>query len=118
MSTRHAGDILEELLLSYIKPFDDRTKKTSNSGATRGDGDVHTSFFAIDCKHYPNAKNFNVSKADIDKSKQQAASAHLPFGAVATMISNNQIAVTIPFAHFLELCETLARYERNKNTTS
>lgn len=118
MSTRHTGDVLEELLLTDLKQVDPRAKKTSNSGATRGDGDIHTSFFAIDCKHYPKAKNYNVSKADLDKSKQQATSAHLPFGAVATMISNNQIAVTIPFAHFLELCETLARYERDKNTTS
>jgi len=117
-STRHTGDILEELLLGYIKPFDPLARKTSNSGATRGDGDIHTSFFAIDCKHYPKAKNFNVSFVDLEKSRKQADRAHLPFGAVATMITNNQIAVTIPLAHFIELCETLAQYERDKNTTS
>ena len=61
---------MEEEVLQDLAQFDDMTRKTINSGALKGDGDIHTRDFCIDTKK-KSQKNFNVTRDELEKNRKQ-----------------------------------------------
>lgn len=115
MSTRASGDVLEEMVVASLKPVDPTTQKTINSGALRGDGDIHTRYFCIDAKHIAEGrrKNIIVQTADLEHAWKQAAKAQRAFGVIATSYDNNKIAITMSLEMFTDLVELLARRDQH-----
>ena len=47
---KRLGTELEEHIEARLKEYDKSTRRTFNSGAVFGDGDIETEFFVIECK--------------------------------------------------------------------
>jgi len=107
------GDLREEDILADLKCVDAKARKTVNSGATRGDGDIHTSQFCIEVKDRPKAKNFNIARQDMEKLKRATLNSGNSFGALIMAIPSetnphdtNMVAV-IDYNDFLVMMEGL-----------
>jgi hypothetical protein len=67
MDTRAIGDAFEETVLKAIPG----AKKTSNSGAIFGNGDIQSDDFTIECK-VKNQRNISISFNEYKKARQQS----------------------------------------------
>jgi hypothetical protein len=64
---RTVGNILEELVVSYIKKIDPKARRTKNSGASSELEDVLSSKFIVQCKVDNSHNNIIIQKKDWDK---------------------------------------------------
>lgn len=107
------GDVREEDILSDLHTIDPKARKTINSGATRGDGDIHTSQFCIEVKDRPKAKNFNIARSDMEKLKRATQNSGNSFGALIMSITSEKnphdtdTVAVISYDDFLTMMEGL-----------
>jgi len=108
MATKRAqGTALEKLLKQRLEQVGVKVVPTPNSGAVKGDGDVHTRDMAFDCKSqhevggYPTV-NPKIDAADFEKIKYQAGSV----GKVPALVVDNarkQVWVVMDIDDFAQL---------------
>lgn len=67
MNTKEVGNMLEELVVSYIKRFDSKARRTKNSGGSTELEDVLSTLFMVQCKVDNSHKNIIIKIADWNK---------------------------------------------------
>jgi hypothetical protein len=107
MSTnRGRGSILEEEVLDDLQKIDENSRLTCNSGALRGDGDIHTSEFCIDTKLKSNAKNYIATCDEVRAAEKQGLRSGRKPAIIVENSKEGKVAV-LPYETFLEVVERI-----------
>ena len=67
MNTKEVGNMLEELVVSYIKPLEPNCRRTKNSGGSTELEDVLSKLFIVQCKVDNSHHNIIIKIADWNK---------------------------------------------------
>ncbi len=67
MSTKDVGNMLEEIVVSYIKKLEPRARRTKNSGGSTELEDVLSTLFMVQCKVDNIHHNIIIKIADWNK---------------------------------------------------
>ncbi len=110
MNTRLQGDILEEEVLADIMAVDPDATKTINSGALRGDGDIHGAGLCIDTKHKALASSFIATAQEMKESIKQGKKSILE-PAIVVKNRDGKKAAILPYDTFLYLLQEIKRLE-------
>ena len=111
MDTRLQGAILEEEVLEDLKKIDPDTTKTINSGALRGDGDIHTSEFCIDTKHKALASSFIATAQEMKESIKQGRKSGLEPLLIVKNRDRKKAAV-MPYNTFIYMLQRIEQLEK------
>jgi DNA-directed RNA polymerase specialized sigma24 family protein len=99
-----------ETLEDYVQATLPGAWKTANSGAVRGDGDVLTQRYLVECKSKGTAAGISLSKAEVRKAMQQAVKkARQPLFVMENELQ--QKWACLPYDEFVRIMEILQMME-------